>query len=657
MSNRHLIVGTAGHVDHGKTSLIKALTNVDCDTHKEEKDRGITISLGFSHMQFPSGDSIGIVDVPGHKDFIKTMVAGAHGIDMVLLVIAADSGVMPQTTEHLNIIKMLDIKDGIVVLTKSDLVDEDMLELAQLEIAELLEGTNLENAPIIGVSTITGDGIPELKSLIETQINQVSISKPRGDFRMYIDRLFNVKGIGIVVTGSVLNGELNLGEDLFLLPESKKQIKVKGIQRHGSAIEQVFAGDRAALHISGIKVEDFKRGMILSSSQIENSQMIDASIRLFNENTEFKIWSHVIFLSGTYESPAKIHLIDTDKLEAGETAIAQIHLEKPYPFLVKDKFIIRNSSNDQTLGGGVIVDPQPLHHRRRTAKLVQQLGELTQATVYGTSLLDLIRIELSKTRIPELLTDLTERLNINQEALIEELKKFTSSDILNYSIGNKQLLIAESADRQCADTILSALNDFHEKNPMLKSGLDTNSFAGKPGFSGAKNGKIYLQTLLNRLLDENKIKKVDDTWILSGHKVKINAKTREQIDWLDKKMMHQGMQNPVMKTIEDSAQHNKIPREKLRILFQYLIANNRLVICEGEYIHVEVIAKARKTLLKGALEKGSLGLNEKEFRDLIDGSKKFVQLLVKIFLEEQIISKRSYYLDITEKGKKLIGKG
>ncbi|MBI9035538.1 MAG: selenocysteine-specific translation elongation factor [Bacteroidales bacterium] len=655
MIKRHLIVGTAGHVDHGKTSLVKALTNVDCDTHKEEKERGITISLGFSHLKFPSGDSIGIVDVPGHKNFIKTMVAGAHGIDMVLLVIAADSGVMPQTREHLNIIKMLHVKEAIVVLTKSDLVDEDMLELAKFEITELLEDTPLEDAPIVAVSTLMNHGIGELKSLIETKISEISVSKPKGDFRMYIDRLFNVKGIGIVVTGSVLNGELSVGQELLLLPGSKKKVKVKGIQRHREVIEKVVAGDRAALHISGIKIEDYKKGMILSTAEIENSQMVDASIRIFNEHTKIKVWSQVIFLSGTYESPAKIHMINKDNLRAGEEAIAQIHLEKAYPFLLKDKFIIRNSSNDQTIGGGVIIDSQPLHHKRRTTKLIRQLEELTQACIHGTSLLDLIRMEITKSRLPESLTGISQKLKISSDAVESELQQYETTDIRVYELEDTKLLIIEGADKHCSEIVLEALREYHEKNPMLISGLDTHSFAGKPGFSNYV-GKIYLQALLNRLFDEKKIKLIDNTWALFDHVVKINAKTKEQIEWYDQKMLQQGMQNPLMKQIEQAARDRKIPKEKQRILLQYLIATNRLMLSEGEYVHIEIVNKARKILVNGIIEKGTLGLNEKEFRERIDGSKKFVQSLLKIFLDEGIVSKRAYYIDLTDKGRALIVK-
>ncbi|MCD4697331.1 MAG: selenocysteine-specific translation elongation factor, partial [Bacteroidales bacterium] len=262
---KHLILGTAGHVDHGKTALIKAITNIDCDTHKEEKERGITINLGFTHYNLPSGESIGIVDVPGHKDFIKTMVAGAYGIDVVLLVVAADSGIMPQTEEHLRIIEMLGIEQGIVALTKADLVDEETLELAELEISEFLEGTKFENAPIIPVSSVTGKGIPELLETIGKILPEIKEKEKSDRFRMYIDRIFNVKGVGFVVTGSVLEGEISTGKDLYLLPGKSKKIKIRNLERHGEIVEKVFSGDRAAINLSGMKFENYSRGMVLSN--------------------------------------------------------------------------------------------------------------------------------------------------------------------------------------------------------------------------------------------------------------------------------------------------------------------------------------------------------------------------------------------------------
>ncbi len=393
---KHLIMGTAGHVDHGKTALIKALTGIDCDTHKEEKERGITINLGFAHLELSRDLSIGIVDVPGHKDFVKTMVAGAYGIDFVLLVIAADSGIMPQTKEHFNIIKMLGINHGIVAINKADLVDEEMLELAKLEIMEFMEGSPLEHAPVVAVSSFTGLGIDILKVEI-TRIAETIPERSRSSiFRTYIDRIFNVRGIGIVATGSVLEGEISTGSELFLLPGNRGRLRVKGIERHGKAVEKVTAGNRAALNLTGLKYEDFERGMLLSDKNLAETQMVDARIELFEGNYCVGTWSHHIFHTGTFTSKARIHLITKDEITGGEYAVAQIHLEKPAILLSADRFILRNTSGDMTIGGGMILDPQPLHHRRRTEKLKASLVLLDKARSSKDDLTGLIIFEIQK---------------------------------------------------------------------------------------------------------------------------------------------------------------------------------------------------------------------------------------------------------------------
>ncbi len=362
---KHIIIGTAGHIDHGKTALIKAMTNIDCDTHKEEKIRGITINLGFSYLSLPNGESAGIIDVPGHKDFINTMVSGACGIDLVLLVIAADSGIMPQTVEHANIIKALGITKGIVALTKTDLVDDELIEMARYEISDFLDKTSIKDAEIIGVSSVTSSGIDKLINTIYKYIQEIEEKGSKGLFRMYIDRIFTVKGHGIVVTGSVLGGNIKIGQDIYLLPGINQKLRIRSIERHGQSVDGVIAGDRAAINLTGLKNEDFKRGMIISDRQLYETKLLDAAISLFETSPPLPLWSNIIFISGTFESQARMHLLDKENLNAGDEAIIQIHLSKPGILLNSDRFIIRNSSGDITLGGGYVIDAAPLHHKKR----------------------------------------------------------------------------------------------------------------------------------------------------------------------------------------------------------------------------------------------------------------------------------------------------
>jgi len=652
---KHLILGTAGHVDHGKTALIKALTNIDCDTHKEEKERGITINLGFSHLTLPSGEAVGIVDVPGHKDFIKTMVAGAFGIDIVLLVVAADSGVMPQTAEHLQIIDMLGVKHGIVVLNKIDLVDEEMAELAEMEIAEFLEGTSFENAPIVGVSSVTGEGLDKLVEKITEIIPKIEERKSADYFRMYIDRIFNVKGIGFVVTGSVLEGELKTGKELFLLPGKSKKVKVRNIERHGETTDKVYSGDRAAINLAGLKSEDYQRGMVLCDKQIEETAMIDATYTLFDVNYEPGIWSKVLFFSGTFECGAKVHLLDKDILKAGETAIVQIHLEKPAILVNGDRFIIRNSSNDLTLGGGVVIDTSPLHHRKRTPVLLENLKNLVEATLNSDNLFNLIKIELKKENAPVFAQSIAEKLNKTEKEIIDECDHNNDGSVIRFLYSGKSILTTNDIRKEYHEKILNILEQQHQKNPILEEGFDTKELYGKFGFTKNEAGKGFVDMLMEQMLKEGLIKRVGSSFALSNHTVKIDNKTQEQLDWLENVLKETGIDLPDSDKVEEMALSKNIKKERLKMLLKYLARQDKLVFYQGDYLHKTVVDKCRKILLSD-LKNKELGINEKEFRLLLNTTKKFIQVILGILIEEGTVYKKTFYILLTDKGKDLTNK-
>ncbi len=652
---KHLILGTAGHVDHGKTALIKALTDIDCDTHKEEKERGITINLGFSHLTLPSGEAVGIVDVPGHKDFIKTMVAGAFGIDIVLLVVAADSGIMPQTIEHLKIIEMLGVRQGIVVLTKIDLVDDEMTELAEMEIAEFLEGTIFEDAPVVGVSSVTREGMDELVAKIAEVIPKIKERKSTDYFRMYIDRIFNVKGLGFVVTGSVLDGELKTGRELLLLPGKTKKVKVRNIQRHGEPTEKVFPGDRAAINLAGLKLDDYQRGMVLSDKQIEDTSMIDATYTLFDVNYEPGLWSKVIFYSGTFECAARIHLLDKDILKAGETAIVQIHLEKPAILINSDRFIIRNSSNDMTLGGGIVVDTAPLHHRKRTPKLIENLDSLVEATINSDNLFNLIKIELKKENAPVFTGFIAEKLNKSDKEIIDECENNNDGSVIRFNYSAKTILISNSINDEYHKKVIDILEQQHQKNPILEEGFDTKELYGKFGFTKNEAGKGYVDMLMEQMLKEGLIKKVGNSFALSGHTVEIDHKTQEQLDWLESVLKETGIDLSDIDRIEEMALSKKIKKDRLKMLLKYLARQDKLVFYQGDYLHKTVVDKCR-TILLADLKNKERGINEKEFRLLLNSSKKFIQVILAILIEEGTVYKKTFYILLTDKGKEIATK-
>ncbi len=647
---KHLIIGTAGHVDHGKTALIKALTQVDCDSHKEEKERGITINLGFTHFDLPNGNSIGVIDVPGHKDFVDTMVSGACGIDMVMMVIAADSGIMPQTIEHLNIIDSLDIKMGVVVITRIDLVDDDFVDLVKLEIMERFEGSVLEKAPIIPVSSVTGQGIDDLVKELERLSLDVKSKSSNGDFRMFIDRLFNIKGFGIVVTGSVLNGKLSIGDDAYLLPSKLKSLKVRSIERHGTQVESVEAGDRAAINISGLKPGDFTKGMVLSDADKEAVQMIDAKINLFDDKSSLKLWSNIVFHFGTFTSQARIHLLDKDKVTAGDSSLVQIHLEKPVVLINKDKFIMRSTSGDRTIGSGIVIDVKPLHHRKRSPKLLTELNELVKANLGNDSLYLFVKIELKKYKKPVYITELAKVMGKEENLILDSCWKTDKQDIVVYPNNGKTLLIDTGLDTANFNSIISILTEWHKKYPILLEGLETNLFLGKLGSKKTKPEQEYVNCLLMRMKDEGQIKFVNGKWILSNHKINIDKKIEEEIAWLNDAILAYGMQKPINTEIEQNAGEIGISKDKLKMYLKYLANKKDIYFAGNDFIHADIVNTCRKQVL-GEMLKIGRGLNMGDIRKVINGTKKIVHPLVKIFVNEGLITEDINIVYITEKGK------
>ena len=347
---KRLIIGTAGHIDHGKTTLVKRLTGIETDRLKEEKQRGISIELGFAPFTLPSGQKAAIVDVPGHERFIRHMLAGAFGIDMVLFTIAADEGVMPQTREHADIIEMLGVDKGIVVITKKDMVDEEWLMLVEDDIRQYIEGGILKGAPIVAVSAVTGEGIPELLDTIEKVAESV-VEKPiLGYARLPIDRVFTIAGFGTVVTGTLWSGQIKVGDTLELMPV-QKMVKVRTLQVHNEKVPTAYAGQRVAVNLQGIEVGDIKRGYLLADSgYLTPSHRVDTKLRLLSSSSRtLRNWNRVRFHLGTDEVLGRVVLLDRDELLPGEETFVQIVMEKPVVAYKGDPFVIRYYSPVDTI--------------------------------------------------------------------------------------------------------------------------------------------------------------------------------------------------------------------------------------------------------------------------------------------------------------------
>ncbi len=368
-NSKSVILGTAGHIDHGKSSLVKALTGIDPDRLKEEKERGITIDLGFAGISYPDGLTVGIVDVPGHERLIKNMLAGAGGLDLVLMVIAADEGIMPQSREHLAICELLKIKAGIIALTKADLVEPDWLRLVTDDIRSFVKGTFLEHADIIPVSANTGFNIDALKNLIRDIALKVQPKLIQGLFRMPIDRVFTLKGFGTVVTGTALSGAITLDSPVEILPSSITT-KVRGLQTHGRSTEKAYAGQRIGLNLQGVDRESLNRGdVVVDPDKLQPTRALDAELEMLKDAPAIKSRDRVHFYTGTSETIARIIVYNSEEgrgeIKPGCTCYCQFRLEGPVVALSGDRYIVRRFSPLETIGGGVILDPFPVRRRKK----------------------------------------------------------------------------------------------------------------------------------------------------------------------------------------------------------------------------------------------------------------------------------------------------
>jgi selenocysteine-specific elongation factor len=384
----NFVIGTAGHIDHGKSTLIIALTGIDPDRLAEEKRRGMTIDLGFAHLRLPSGLEVGIVDVPGHARFIRNMLAGTHGLDAVMLVIAADEGVMPQTREHLEIIDLLDVRRGVVVLSKVDLVDADWLALVRSEVVQALEGTSLEAAPVVPFSAVTGEGKAELLAALDSLLGEAPSRPDVGRPRLPIDRAFTMSGFGTVVTGTLVDGSLNLGEELQVVPGGRA-VRVRGLQQHNRKVETAAPGSRVAANLTGVEKDQLTRGDVLARPKtLEATRRVDATVRvLASASQSLRHGTELLLHTGTAEVGCRVIVLDSDEIAAGTEGWVQLYLERPIAAAEHDRFILRIPSPSATIAGGAFVDVSPRRHARHDSAVRESLerraaGEVLQEELH-----------------------------------------------------------------------------------------------------------------------------------------------------------------------------------------------------------------------------------------------------------------------------------
>lgn len=471
---KNIIIGTAGHVDHGKTALINALTGIETDRIKEEKKRGITIELGFAYLDLPDGEKAGIIDVPGHEKFVKNMLAGAGGIDLALLVVAADEGFMPQTREHLGILSLLNISEGIIVVTKKDMVDEDWLEIVCDEVRQEVQGTFLENAQIIPVSSYTGEGIEQLRQAIFTMIDQkTQIKNLDVPFRIPVDRIFSVEGFGTVITGTLIEGTMKVGDPVTVYP-SRIESRIRNLQVHSQDVQEAYAGQRVAVNLAGLKKTDLNKGDVIAvPDSMHTTMMIDIHLTVLKDcDREIRNATRLHLYHGARDILCKIVLLDRDSVGAGESCYAQLRLEEEIAVKTGDRFVLRFYSPVETIGGGVILDSNPFKHKRNDAVVLESL-KLKEGGSDREKISAALRDYSARF---ETLDFLQIQTGIPKEQFDQQINKLIK-DKVAFRVSDNVVIHTDYLNR-LKDSAVKLLESYHKENP-LREGMKKDEFRNK----------------------------------------------------------------------------------------------------------------------------------------------------------------------------------
>ncbi|MBN2383293.1 selenocysteine-specific translation elongation factor [bacterium] len=569
----YVIVGTAGHIDHGKTELIRKLTGIDPDRLKEEKERGITIDLGFAYLDLPEGNRVGIVDVPGHERFIRNMLSGATGIDFVLLVIAADAGVMPQTIEHLHICQLLGIQAGLVVVTKSDLVDEDWLVLVMAEIELLVKGTFLEDAPILPVSSITGEGIP---ALIETLANMVPKLRTRFEpknFRMPIDRSFTIKGFGTVLTGTILAGSISTGDFVSILP-GESDSRVRTLQVHHDNVERAWAGQRVAVNVHGIEKQTVIRGHTLCApDSFQTTMMLDARlIMLADAPHPLKYRSRVRFHCGTAEIMARVVPLESDQIEPGSSSLIQIRLEEPIVALTGDRFVLRSYSPLQTIAGGTIIHVTPPKRNNINEKDKSSLEILERAALPEqiNTLVNMSGIKGSS------INSLIRQLGYQREPILDQIKEAIAEKQL-HSLDRDYTTVLDNENlEKLKASIFDHIKNYLEQN-RLRSGISKEELRSSFTFLPVS----VFNNVLEHLLRDGRIQQTGDKLCSIDHSVQMKPDERKLFDHITAILKSRQFEVPTMAELVDETGES---RKKVDVMLKMMVESEQIIIVKPNLV-------------------------------------------------------------------------
>jgi selenocysteine-specific elongation factor len=615
--SRHVVVGTAGHIDHGKTSLVKALTGIDTDRLPEEKARGITIDLGFAFLEEPDDLTIEIVDVPGHERFVRNMLAGVGGIDLALLVIAADEGVMPQTREHLAICSLLHIKTGLVALTKTDLVESDWLELVKDDVASLVRGTFLEGAPILGVSAKTGEGLTELRGALRTLAAAVPARAADQLPRLPIDRVFTVKGFGTVITGTLMTGRFAVDERVEIYPRGV-QAKVRGLQTHGHPVTEARAGQRTAMNLQGIERAAILRGDVVGPpGALIAASLVDGTLELLEDAPRpLKSRDRIRFHTGTSEIMARVLLLDRAELLPGERTFARFRLEAPLVALPGDRFVVRSYSPIVTIGGGALLDVAPPRFKRKGPALVDHLRLLAEGTPEDVVEEHVRQVGMAGIR----LAVLSGRVPFGPERLRALLGGLESNARL-FAVERDWFLHAESEQRLRAQAE-RALQEFHRANP-LKVGMSREELRGR---AGAAEERIFAHVLA-RLDAEGVARSERDKVRLATHDVRLSPEQQRIVDRVEADFLSAEAAPP---SPEEALGRAGVTGDEEHELFQILVEGKRLVrIKESLFFHAEALGTIQDKLVALLRERKEIGPGD--IKDLLGISRKYAIPLLEYF--------------------------
>jgi selenocysteine-specific elongation factor len=616
-SERHVVVGTAGHIDHGKTALVRALTGIDTDRLPEEKARGITIDLGFAFLEEPGGLVIEVVDVPGHERFVKNMLAGVGGIDLAMLVIAADEGVMPQTREHLAICSLLHIRSGLVVLSKCDLVEPDWLELVRDDVASLVRGTFLEGAPIVTVSAKTGEGLDRLRAELGSLAGRVPDRSTAELPRLPIDRVFTVKGFGTVVTGTLAAGRLATDDRAEIYPKGV-QAKIRGLQTHGHPVAEAFAGQRTAINLQGLERAAIERGDVVGlPATLVPSVLVDATLELLGDAPRpIKSRDRVRLHAGTSEIMARVLLIDRTELEPGDVTFARFRLEAPLVGLPGDRFVIRSYSPIMTIGGGTLLDVMPPRFKRKAPALIAHLALLERGEpeavveehvrhagaggVRGAALSG--RVPFGPPRLRELL----ETLERAGRILAVDRDWYLHPD----SYGRLRGLVT------------ATLEEFHRQNP-LRPGMSREELRSRAG--GAEE-RVFSR-LLASLESEGLVKADRDKVRLGSHDVRLSPEQQRIVDRVEQEFRDADAAPP---SPEEALGRAGVSGDEEHDLFQVLVESRKLVrVKESLYFHSRSLETIQGRVVELLRERREIGPGD--IKDLLGISRKYAIPLLEYF--------------------------